>query len=299
MEPKVQRWVQRQGWDRASAFYDAHWRDQLRPAHVELLARAELQPGDAVLDVACGTGMVTFPAAAQVAPSGRVVGVDISPGMIEAARAVACERGVTNTDFVCCGAEELDVAPPLDVGLCSLGLMYMPRPGVAMAEMHRVLRPGGRAVVSVWGQRSACGWAEIFPIVDARVASDVCPMFFGLGAPGALAAAMTQAGFTDVDTTLLDVELVYADDDDAVGAAFLGGPVALAHSRFDEQTRRRAYAEYLDSLRDFRSGPGYRVPGQFVVASARRPPARSRPDLDLSTHTPNQQQQLQQGRAKT
>jgi hypothetical protein len=85
---------------------------------------------------------------------------------------------------------------------------------------------------------------------------------------------MTQAGFTDVDTVRLDVELVYADDDDAVGAAFLGGPVALAYSRFDDDTRCSARREYLDSLRSYRDGDGYRVPGQFVIASGIQPTER-------------------------
>jgi SAM-dependent methyltransferase len=214
--------------------------------------------------------LVTFPAAEQVGPGGRVVGVDIAEKMIVAAQTLAHERGVTNTEFECCGAEDLDLPGPFDAALCSLGLMYVPRPKVALTEMHRVLRPGGRVVAAVWGERASCGWAEVFPIVDARVASDVCPMFFALGAPGALAGVMTQAGFADVDTVRLDVELVYADDDDAVGAAFLGGPVALAYARFDDDTRRSARREYLDSLRAYRDGRGYRVPGQFVIASAIR-----------------------------
>jgi SAM-dependent methyltransferase len=212
-----------------------------------------------------------------VGPAGRVVGVDIAEKMIVAARTLAHQRGVTNAEFECCGAEELDVAPPFDVTLCSLGLMYVPRPKVALTEMCRVLRPGGRAVAAVWGERSSCGWAEVFPIVDARVASDVCPTFFALGAPGVLADMMTQAGFTDVDTVRLDVELAYADDDDAVGAAFLGGPVALAYSRFDDDTRCSARREYLDSLRAYRDGDGYRVPGQFVITSAIQPTERNTP----------------------
>ncbi len=192
MKPRVQRWVQRRGWDRAAEFYEAHWQDQLRPAHDTLLAHAELRPGDDVLDVASGTGLVTFPAADRVAPGGRVLGVDISPGMVAAASALAEKRGSTNVEFACSGAEELDVTPPFDVALCSLGLMYVPRPADALSEMHRVVRPGGRVVVSVWGERSRCGWAEVFPIVDARVASDVCPMFFALGAPRALEASLTR-----------------------------------------------------------------------------------------------------------
>ena len=76
--------------------------------------------------------------------------------------------------------------------------MYVPDPVRALGEMRRLLRPGGRAAVAVWGARRNCGWAEIFPITDARVASDVCPMFFQLGTQDMLARAFAAAGFADV-----------------------------------------------------------------------------------------------------
>lgn len=270
MEPKIHRWVQRQGWNRASSCYEKYWQRQLQPAIDLVLDTADLRPGEDVIDVACGTGLVTLPAAASVAPTGRVLATDLAPKMIATVerRATAC--GLGNVDIDCRDAQDLGVDQSFDVALCSLGLMYVPAPIAAVSELHRVLRPGGRSVVSVWGERRNCGWAEVFPIVDARVNSDVCPMFFALGAPGALAAMFEQAGFVDIEETRLDVELRYASDDDAVGAAFLGGPVALASSRFDDDTRRSAYADYIASLADFADGTGYRVPGEFVIASARR-----------------------------
>jgi ubiquinone/menaquinone biosynthesis C-methylase UbiE len=270
MEPKMQRWVQREGWNRASSCYEQYWQHQLQPAIDLLLDAADLRPGEDVIDVACGTGLVTLPAAASVAPTGRVLATDLSPKMIADVerRAVAC--GLGNVDVDCRDAEDLGTGLSFDVALCSLGLMYVPAPMAAVSELHRVLRPGGRSVVSVWGERRNCGWAEVFPIVDARVSSDVCPMFFALGTPGALTAMLERAGFVDIEETRLDVELRYASDDDALGAAFLGGPVALASSRFDDDTRRSAHADYIASLAEFADGTGYRVPGEFVVASARR-----------------------------
>lgn len=270
MQPKVQRWVQRHGWDRAATCYERFWGQQLRPAIDLLLAIADLRPGEQVLDVAAGTGAVTLDAAAAVAPSGRVVATDLSTKMLEQLRGHASARRRSNIDVACAGAEDLDLGEAFDVALCSLGLMYVPSPRDAAAVMHRSLRPGGRTVVSVWGDRRNCGWAEIFPIVDARVSSDVCPLFFALGAPGALTATLEHAAFVDVTETRLTVELRYADAEEALGAAFSGGPVALAASRFSDEDRAAAHAAYLSSIAAYADGSGYRVPGEFVVASARR-----------------------------
>jgi hypothetical protein len=69
----------------------------------------------------------------------------------------------------------------------------------------------------------------------------------------------------------LTVLLTYDSDADAIGAAFAGGPVALAYSRFDETQRAEAHAEYLESIADFRRGEGFAIPGEYVVASGVRP----------------------------
>lgn len=65
----------------------------------------------------------------------------------------------------------------------------------ALKEMKRALKPGGRAVAAVWGRRAHCGWADIFPIVDARVKSEVCPLFFQLGTGDLLQQTFLAAGF--------------------------------------------------------------------------------------------------------
>ena len=145
--------------------------------------------------------------------------------------------------------------------------MYAPDPEKAVQEMHRVLKPGGRAVCAVWGERRNCGWAEIFPIVDARVQSEVCPMFFRLGAGQALANAFAAAGFKAISSRRLDTQLNYASAEDACEAAFVGGPVALAYSRFSKAAKAEAHEAYLASIAAYRSGAGYAVPGEFVIVA--------------------------------
>jgi hypothetical protein len=146
--------------------------------------------------------------------------------------------------------------------------MYVPDVHVALNEMRRVLAPHGRAVAAVWGARQHCGWADIFPIVEARVQSDVCPMFFQLGTGNSLAESFQRAGFTVVDAERLSTALEYDSADAAADAAFAGGPVAMAYSRFDEAARASARAEYIASIEPYKIRTGYRIPGEFVVARA-------------------------------
>jgi ubiquinone/menaquinone biosynthesis C-methylase UbiE len=229
---------------------------------------AAIEPGQRVVDVACGPGPITFAAAKKVGPDGMVLGTDISERMVQQARERARVQEFEHVSFLRCDAEaELPGSASFDTALCSLGLMYAPDPRMALKRMRRALRPGGRVAAAVWGQRARCGWAEIFPIVDARVQSAVCPMFFQLGTGEALAGELEAAGFAQVELRRISTTLHYPSAAQAVGAAFLGGPVALACSRFDEETRRTAEWEYLASLEPYREGTAYALPGEFVVAS--------------------------------
>jgi ubiquinone/menaquinone biosynthesis C-methylase UbiE len=199
MDARLQKRVQRYGWDKAAAHYERAWQAQLEPAQSMLLDMAGLAPGESLLDVACGTGLVTFRAARIVGPTGTVQGTDISEEMIATAQEMARAQGISNCTFERMDAEALALKTgSSDVALCGLGLMYAPDPERAVAEMHRVLKPGGRAACAVWGERSRCGWAEIFPIVDARVQSEVCPMFFRIGTGDCLERAYASAGFGGV-----------------------------------------------------------------------------------------------------
>ncbi len=154
-----------------------------------------------------------------------------------------------------------------------LGLMYVPDPALAVRELRRVVRPGGRIGLAVWGERSRCGWAAVFPIVDAEVASDVCPLFFGLGSGRCAGPRLCgDAGLARRRA---------APHRDHAGLrrrrrslrrrfrrrAGRAGLVALRRVR-----RASAFARsYLAAISSWRqSDGGYRVPGEFVVVVATR-----------------------------
>jgi len=232
-----------------------------------LLELAKLQPGEKCIDIASGTGLVSFPAMEKVGKNGFVLATDISDNMVKIANETAVEKNYRNIKFERMDAEQLNVSDgEFDVALCALGLMYFPDPVKALKEMHRVLKGGGRAVAAVWGQRDHCGWAEVFEIVDKRVASEVCPMFFQLGNRDMLKRSFEAAGFSNIVFERINTELTYESGEDACGAAFAGGPVALAYHKFSEPVKKESNEEYLHSIKSFQRGSGYAVPGEFVIA---------------------------------
>lgn len=96
---------------------------------------ADVARGEAVLDVACGTGLVTFPAATAAGPRGMVTATDISEAMIRHAQDQAERRGVQNITFHRADGESLPVpGESHDVAICALGLMYVPDPVQALHE---------------------------------------------------------------------------------------------------------------------------------------------------------------------
>lgn len=270
MDARLQRRVQRYGWDLAADDYEPLWQRQLAPAQAAMLELARPRPGEQVLDVACGTGLITLAAARAVGPDGRVLGVDISDRMVERAARRANTLGLgARARFERMDGEALALPDAsFDLALCGLGLMYLPDWDRGLREMRRVLRPGGRLAAAVWGERRRCGWAAVFEIVQDEVSSDVCPLFFHLGQADTLARSCATAGFEGITLQRLAVTLDYADGEEACDAAFVGGPVALAWSRFDAAAQARARARYLEAIAPWKVGSGYRVPGEFVVVGA-------------------------------
>src|SRR5271168_403673 len=269
MEARLQRRIQRYGWDLAANDYQPLWQEQLAGAQGAMMALASLAPRNKVLDVACGTGLVSFEAARAVGPDGQVLGVDLSGRMVSSAERRAKELKLSNCSFARMDAEALGLPDAtFDVVLCAFGLMYMPSPEQALREMRRVLRPGGRIALAVWGERSKCGWSALFPIIDAEVASEVCPLFFRLGQQDTLARLCADAEFEAIVLRRISTTLEFRDAGEGCDAAFVGGPVALAWSRFDDDARARIRARYLDAIEPWRHCVEFRIPGEFVLISA-------------------------------
>jgi SAM-dependent methyltransferase len=169
-----------------------------------LIAAAEIAPGQQVLDIASGAGEPAIPIARLVGATGRVTATDLTEGMLQGLEQRAKSLGVANMAFRQADMEALPYPDAsFDRVTCRLGLMYTPRPEVALREVRRVLKPSGRAAWLVWGPTAE---NTQFTVLD-RVLHDAfgvdaheagfTPTRFGL--PGALTDLLRAAGFPRVE----------------------------------------------------------------------------------------------------
>jgi SAM-dependent methyltransferase len=171
-------------WDRMAEIYQQEIDRRFAPVIKTLLDRAMLQPGEAVLDLGTGTGSVAIAAAAKLGPTGRIVALDISPEMLDKARARIGAYALTNVELAEGRAEAIPApARSFDAVLASLSLMYVIDRAAAAREIGRVLRPGGRLVAAVWAGSES---ADIVLFQQTAGSFAPTPPVQGVG-PGALA----------------------------------------------------------------------------------------------------------------
>ncbi len=136
-------------YDPVQKSYDHFTEAFTTPLAQRIVELAEIRPSDRVLDVATGTGVVVRSIAAKLRPTGGILGVDLSDGMLATAREKAAAAGYA-IEFLKTDAEALDLPDKsFDVVLSLFGLMHFPHPDAAVGQMFRVLKPGGRVVIGV------------------------------------------------------------------------------------------------------------------------------------------------------
>jgi SAM-dependent methyltransferase len=238
-------------------------------------------PGDTVLDVGCGTGPTTVELARRVAPGGRVVGMDIAPSMLEAARARATDAGVDNASFVAGDAQTADLGESLHHGVFSqFGIMFFADPLAAFANLRRSLREGGCLAFACWQDLFSNEWMFVPGAAAMGVTGEVPPMPapgepgpFSLSDPEVITALLTGAGFSDVTVTPRNTQVVVpaADVDTVVDAASQVGAVREALEGIDDPAvRERIRVAVRDALVERVEADELRLSSAAFVVTARR-----------------------------
>ncbi len=254
--------------------YELCWvRAQMGRSAEELVAAAGVAPGDRVLDIGCGTGVVARAAATRSGAAANVTGADVNSGMLEAAARFAAEAGLAQIAWLDCDAAAMPLPDAaFDVALCQQGLQFMPDKPGAMAEMARVLKPGGRLGLSVWKTRSPLG-AAFTSVLDRHFgAGTTAPweMVYSLGNCDRLHELARGAGLRDSHVTL-DVKFArHPDPEVFITGALAGSPLAETMADLPTAAHARLVAEIVSELADCRDDDGLAVPSQCLTLTARK-----------------------------
>jgi ubiquinone/menaquinone biosynthesis C-methylase UbiE len=259
------------GWAEHADFADA------RGAVVteRMLELAALRPGDRVLELACGPGGVGLAAAQRIGPEGEVVISDVAAEMTAIATARASALGLGNVSTCELDIESIDEPDgSYDVAFCREGIMLVQDPVRAAGEILRVLRPGGRVVLTVWGSRQRNPWlGVVFDSVSAQLGAPVpapgMPGPFSLDDPDRLEEVLSEAGLTGV--AVGEVPTPYhADSFDEwwTRTAALAGPLGQMLEALPEPTARALRARAREAIGVYETPFGLEIPGVSLIARA-------------------------------
>lgn len=228
-------------------------------------------PGKRVLDLCCGHGAGTT---ALLAVGAEVTGLDFSPAMLRAARSRAGAA-----EFVEGDAQAMPFPDAsFEAVVCSFGIMHIPDQPKALREVHRVLRPGGILVMTVWcgpelSDAFRIAFGSIRTYGDPGVALPSAPDFHGFADPPTARAMLLDAGFEDIGLNTIECAYKFARPD-GLWEIFSTGTVRAkmlidAQPQENREAIRQAMVAAVDE--GFRDGPGYRVPALAALISASTP----------------------------
>lgn len=241
------------------------------PVADDLISIADLRPGERVLDIACGTGIVTQRAAQRVGAGGRVVGLDVNPGMLAVARAETPAR--LSIDWFEASAESMPLPDEtFDVVLCQMGLQFIPNKLAALREARRVLASGGRAHLTVPGPKPA-----IFGIMAdglarhiGREAAAFAELVFSLHDVDELTELMRGAGFGDVDVRASTRALRLPGSEDFLWQYIYSTPIAEMAAQAGKDKREALEREICERWQAFVEDGALSLEVGMTTASARK-----------------------------
>lgn len=236
-----------------------------------LVGLAALQPGERVLDLACGTGVVTRLAAAKVGLTGQVTGLDINVGMLAVARSLPPPSGPP-IRWVEGNAVAMDFSDgSFEVILCQQGLQFFPDMPAALREMNRVLVLGGRVLLSVWKSASPYNVA-VGEALERHVGLEAARTFRAsrvVPDSEALHRLLVEAGFRAVEIRPSAMSIRLPSLETFVLGHLSGMPVAGAVAALSDDQRAALARQVKTALQPYADGEGVAVPDEINIAMAR------------------------------
>lgn len=242
------------------------------PLAADLIETAAPLPGEYVLDLACGTGVLTRLAAQLVGTAGRVVGVDLNPGMLDVARSIPAPPGAS-IEWREANAEALPLPDEsFDLVLCQLGLMFVADRPAAMQEMRRVLSSGGRVAINVPGTIT-----RVFEIMAEALGHHITPDLAGfvrsvcsLHDPSQLDGLLRGAGFHDVTVETTTKTLRLPPPADFLWQYIHATPMAGLVAEADDDRREKLESDVVAQWQDFVDHGSLVIDLPILTATARK-----------------------------
>lgn len=266
------------GWKK----WEKHFLQNLEPLTDLLIRDAGVKPGDTVLDLATGTGEPALTVAKSVGSKGRVVGVDLSPGMLSVAKERAAAQGITNVTFQLNDKDDLPALHDnsFDAAVCRFGLMFMPDPARILTSIRRVLRPHGKVAVATWSPPDK---VPFFSIVSKIVTShfpDIKPMppgvpggVFGIPSQEMLGGIFGKAGLTRFKSQLVQLTFFQNTTPEEYWEAMseMGGPLVALLAKTTPEKRKMIGDDVVHTLRDMFPSGSVKLGGEAVVGAGAKP----------------------------
>jgi SAM-dependent methyltransferase len=235
----------------------------------DLVEAAGVRSGERALDVACGTGAVTRLLAVRVGPAGKVVGLDINPGMLAAARRAAPSPSIE-------WLEGSAVKMPLpdasfDAVVCQQGLQFFPDKAAALSEMRRVLKRGGRLALSCWRSiEHTPGYLALEQALARRIGPEKAALPpFSLGDAGTIRVLAAGAGFREVKLRAEAKMVRFRSAEHMVRAVVGGAPTMMgALVEQGEGVLDAIVAEVADATRLYVDDEGWATPAVSHIVTA-------------------------------
>ncbi|HXV81711.1 MAG TPA: methyltransferase domain-containing protein [Candidatus Binatia bacterium] len=273
--------LQRKEWGEVAAGWQQWWETHESGGQSisnHLVESAGIKSGDRVLDIATGIGEPAVTAARRVGRGGCVVAIDQAPEMLAVAEARATAEGLRNIEFTEMDAEELDLPEEsFDVVLCRQGLQYLPSLVPTLGRVRLLLTPGGRLAAATWGEPPKVPYISLAMSVvrqylRAAPPQPGIPGPFSLSDPNALEKALTNAGFTHVQSNRLTVTFEWSSPEDYTRfIQDIGAPIRALMASESAERQASIWQAVTEAVRPYVAQDGVvRLPAEAICIVGQR-----------------------------